>query len=121
MWFDWVKLKAENEFLRVTWDDDGLLTSVFDKENDREVLAPGERGNVFQLHEDLPRDFDAWNVDLDYFDRRVDLTGLASMRTQLAAACSSVAAKPKGPWPASPGPAIPLPNVTAPPSAVPSP
>jgi hypothetical protein len=58
-------------------------------------------------------------VDVTKFD--IDLTGLASMRTQLAAACSSVAAKPKGPWPASPGPAIPLPNVTAPPSAVPSP
>ena len=31
----------ENELLRVTWDDDGLLTSVFDKEHRREVLAPG--------------------------------------------------------------------------------
>ncbi|WP_456685945.1 hypothetical protein, partial [Bradyrhizobium sp. P5_C11_2] len=37
-------------------------------------------------------------VDVTKFD--IDLTGLASMRTQLAAACSSVAAKPKGPWPA---------------------
>jgi hypothetical protein len=58
-------------------------------------------------------------VDVAKFD--IDLTGLASMRTQLAAACSSVDAKPKGPWPASPWPATPLPNVTAPPSAVPSP
>jgi alpha-mannosidase len=69
----------ENELLRVAWDDDGLLTSVFDKEHDREVLAPGGRGNVFQLHEDLPRDFDAWNVDLDCFDRRNDLTGVSSI------------------------------------------
>ncbi|UPT91562.1 hypothetical protein HAP41_0000023140 [Bradyrhizobium barranii subsp. apii] len=58
-------------------------------------------------------------VDVAKFD--IDLTGLASMRTQLAAACASVAAKPKGPWPASPWPATPLPNVTAPPSTVPSP
>ena len=58
----------ENELLRVTWDDDGLLTSVFDKEHGREVLAPGARGNVFQLHDDNPRDFDAWNVDIDYLD-----------------------------------------------------
>jgi hypothetical protein len=58
-------------------------------------------------------------VDVAKFD--IDLTGLASLRTQLAAACSSVAAKPNGPWPASPGPAIPPPNVTAPPSAAPSP
>ena len=65
----------ENELLRVTWDDDGLLTSVFDKEHDREVLAPGARGNVFQLHDDNPKEFDAWNVDIDYLDHRVDLDG----------------------------------------------
>ena len=37
--------RIENEHLRVECDDDGLLTSVFDKEHDREVLAPGARGN----------------------------------------------------------------------------
>ena len=64
----------ENELLRVTWDDDGLLTSVFDKEHRREVLAPDARGNLFQLHDDNPHDFDAWNVDIEYLDHRVDLT-----------------------------------------------
>jgi len=63
----------ENEVLRVTWDADGLLTSVFDKEHGREVLAPGQRGNLFQLHDDNPQDYDAWNVDIDYLDSRVDL------------------------------------------------
>jgi alpha-mannosidase len=69
----------ENELVRVTWDDDGLLTSVFDKANDREVLAPGTRGNVFQLHDDNPKEFDAWNVDIDYLDHRVDITALTSI------------------------------------------
>ena len=65
----------ENELLRVTWDADGLLTSVFDKERGREVLAPGRRGNLFQLHDDNPQDYDAWNVDIDYLDSSVDLVG----------------------------------------------
>ncbi len=69
----------ENELLRVEWDGDGLLTSVFDKEHDREVLAAGARGNVFQLHDDNPKEFDAWNVDLDYLDHRVDLTAVSSI------------------------------------------
>ncbi len=69
----------ENELLRVAWDDDGLLTSVYDKEAEREVLAPGARGNVFQLHEDLPNDLDSWDVDLHYFHQRVDLTEVASI------------------------------------------
>ena len=59
--------EIENELLRISWDDDGLLTSVWDKEARREVLAPGGRGNMFQLHADLPNDTDAWDVDLHYF------------------------------------------------------
>ena len=69
----------ENELLRVTWDDHGLLTSVLDKEHRREVLAPGARGNLLQLHDDNPREFDAWNVDIEYLDHRVDITDVSSI------------------------------------------
>ena len=65
--------ELENELLRVTWDGDGLLTSVWDKEARREVLAAGTRGNLFQLHDDLPNDTDAWDVDLHYLDKVVDV------------------------------------------------
>ena len=69
----------ENEHLRVAWDDDGLLVSVFDKDNAREVVAPGARGNLFQLHDDNPADFDAWNVDVEYLAHHVDLVGCSSI------------------------------------------
>jgi alpha-mannosidase len=69
----------ENEYLRVAWDADGLLTSVLDKEHGREVLAPGTRGNLFQLHDDNPTDFDAWNVDVEYLDSCEDLTAVESI------------------------------------------
>jgi len=69
----------ENALLRVEWGADGLLTSIFDKEHRREVLAPGTRGNVFQLHEDHPKEFDAWNVDIDYLDARTDITDVSSI------------------------------------------
>ena len=52
-----------NGRLRLEWDDDGRLTRVFDVDHDREVLADGAVGNLFQLHEDRPRDYDAWDVD----------------------------------------------------------
>jgi alpha-mannosidase len=67
----------ENANLRVLWDDDGLLTSVVDKMADREVLAG--RGNVFQLHEDNPVNYDAWDVDLTYLDSVVDLVDVESI------------------------------------------
>jgi alpha-mannosidase len=80
----------ENEHLRVTWDDAGLLTSIFDKDHDREVLAPGRRGNLFQLHDDEPQDYDAWNVDLDYYERRTDLVEPVSVRIVERAARGAV-------------------------------
>ncbi len=66
----------ENGLLRVTWDDDGLLTSIWDKEVGREVLAPGARGNLLQLHDDNPKNWDAWDVDADYRRRSSDITRL---------------------------------------------
>ena len=69
----------ENERLRVALDGDGLLTSVFDKLAGREVLAPGARANVFQLHPDRPNFFDAWDVDRFAFDTVEELTALDSI------------------------------------------
>ena len=69
----------ENEQLRVCWDRDGLLTSVWDREAGREVLAGGQRGNLLQLHEDHPKAYDAWDVDREYLDTVTDLTGADSI------------------------------------------
>jgi len=62
-----------NAFLGVTWDADGLLTSVWDIEAEREVLAPGTRGNILQLHVDRPVNYDAWDIDRYYLDARTEL------------------------------------------------
>ncbi|HJV09085.1 MAG TPA: alpha-mannosidase [Acidimicrobiales bacterium] len=64
-----------NGVLRVEWDDAGRLTSVHDLEHDREVLVPGRPGNVFHLHHDRPREYDAWDVDRDYLDDYQELAG----------------------------------------------
>ncbi|MFW5748308.1 MAG: alpha-mannosidase [Chloroflexota bacterium] len=60
----------ENEALRVTFDADGRMTGVYDKRLGWDVLAPGAVGNQFQLFEDRPLRFDAWNIDPDYEARR---------------------------------------------------
>lgn len=65
----------ENDRLRVELDGDGLLVSVYDKLADREVLAPGAKGNLFQLHPDHPNYFDAWDVDRFAFDEVVESGG----------------------------------------------
>jgi alpha-mannosidase len=73
----------ENGLLRVTWDEDGVLVSVWDKEAGREVLAPGARGNVLQLHDDNPKNWDAWDVDAGYRLRSVDITRLTKAQVEV--------------------------------------
>ncbi len=69
----------DNGLVRVSIDDDGLLDSVLDLVAGREVLAPGERGNLLRLHTDLPNYWDAWDIDAHYRRQYVDLTGVDSI------------------------------------------
>ncbi len=59
----------ENGRLRVELNAGGDVTRVYDKEARREVLAPGQLGNVFQAFEDRPLANDAWDIDIFYTDK----------------------------------------------------
>ncbi|HUE68377.1 MAG TPA: glycoside hydrolase family 38 C-terminal domain-containing protein [Candidatus Acidoferrum sp.] len=54
----------ENELLRVQLGEEGVVTSIWDKEAGREVL--GGPGNVLELHDDNPRRWDAWDLDIEH-------------------------------------------------------
>ena len=73
----------ENRLLKVEWDEHGLLTSIWDKEARREVLKAGEKGNLLQLHEDNPKRWDAWDVDLEYRQKFTNLVELESEKVEL--------------------------------------
>jgi alpha-mannosidase len=72
--------RLENDLLRVEVDGDGLLTSVWDKVAEREVLRPGERGNVLRLHPDQPNEFDAWDISRRAYASATELTGAEVVR-----------------------------------------
>jgi alpha-mannosidase len=69
----------ENEHLRLELDDNALLTSIRDKAQGREVLAPGAVGNRFQLHPDYPNFYDAWDIDRFAFDQVEQLEAVESI------------------------------------------
>ena len=69
----------DNGLLRVEIDEDGLLASVRDLVAGREALAPGTRGNLLQLHTDLPNHWDAWDIDRHYRRRCTDLVAADSV------------------------------------------
>jgi alpha-mannosidase len=62
----------ENRFYRLTLDTRGQIRSLFDKRNQREVLAAP--GNLLQIFEDRSIDGEAWEIDIFYQDkmRQVD-------------------------------------------------
>jgi alpha-mannosidase len=66
--------RMENELLRVEWDDRAVLTSIWDKEANREVLSG--LGNLLQLHEDNPTRWDAWDLDAEHRDSFVEVTAI---------------------------------------------
>ncbi len=59
----------ENDHLRIELDEQGLLSSILDKDVGRQVLTPDARGNRFQLHPDYPNFYDAWDIDRFAFDQ----------------------------------------------------
>lgn len=66
----------ENRFYRLELNERGQLTSIWDKERQREVLAPGARGNVLQTFMDKPLNFDAWDIDIFYQEKMQEIDEL---------------------------------------------
>jgi alpha-mannosidase len=73
----------ENGLLRVMWDERGLLTSIWDKEMGREVLSAGASGNALLLHDDNPKNWDAWDIDADYRKSFVQLAEIARANVEM--------------------------------------
>lgn len=57
-------LTAENSHYRMELDDAGRIVSLFDKKAQREVFAAP--GNAFTAYEDLPYQYDNWEIS-DYY------------------------------------------------------
>ncbi|WP_405443803.1 alpha-mannosidase [Streptomyces niveus] len=72
----------DNGLLRVEIDARGLVVSAYDRVTDREAIAPGQAGNLLQLHPDFPNQWDAWDVDAFYRNVGSDLTEVTELRVE---------------------------------------
>ncbi len=61
---------AENKYYRMKMDASGRIVSLYDKLNNREVFKKGQLGNELQVFEDIPRDYDAWEIT-DYHKQKM--------------------------------------------------
>ena len=62
--------RMETPFYILCWNENGQFTNIFDKENSREVLDSSGLGNTLELYEDQPLNFDAWDIDIFYNQKR---------------------------------------------------
>ncbi len=68
--------KIATPFYEISLNECGQITRLYDRSFDREVIPEGARANVFQMFEDKPLDFDAWDVDIFYQDKMREITEL---------------------------------------------
>lgn len=60
----------ETPFYRIGWNEQGQFTELFDKRAGRSVLREGEQGNVLEIYEDKPVNYDAWDIDSFYIQKK---------------------------------------------------
>lgn len=68
----------ENEVIRATFNEKGEITSLFDKECERELAAGA--CNSLKMYRDVPSVYDAWDIDSMYQDAPVELPARADIR-----------------------------------------
>ncbi len=71
----------ENASLKVVVDPkNGCITSLYDKKSNFEAIASGGCGNQLQTFHDLPKDYDAWNIDPGTLDHMTPIEEVDSVK-----------------------------------------
>lgn len=65
--FETTESTIETPYYTIEWNAEGQLVSILDKETNREVLK--DKGNLFELFEDKPMAYDAWDIDIYYQEK----------------------------------------------------
>ncbi|WP_145409794.1 alpha-mannosidase [Paenibacillus xylanexedens] len=76
--------EADQQRIQTPWYDVQLnesaeFVSVWDKLEGRELLQSGKRGNVLQVFEDRPAEYEAWNIDEYYEEHMWEVSDLQAL------------------------------------------
>lgn len=71
--------ELETPFYWIKLDEQGMFTSIYDKENEREVVQDGKRANLIRMYEDKPIYFDNWDIDIYYTEKFWDVDDVERM------------------------------------------
>lgn len=62
--------RIESSHYSICFDDDMNISSIFDKDNRREVITAGKKGNQLCVFEDYPRKHDNWEIT-NYYKQKM--------------------------------------------------
>ncbi|KAJ2302857.1 Glycoside hydrolase, 38 vacuolar alpha mannosidase, partial [Coemansia sp. RSA 2706] len=65
----------ENRFVCVQFNGSGRITSFYDKREKRELVPAGAAGNMFELYDDVPVFWDAWDIEIYSQEKCTELPG----------------------------------------------
>ncbi|WP_164234629.1 alpha-mannosidase [Microbacterium hydrocarbonoxydans] len=82
--------RLENDLVSVLISAEGLIVSAVDKATGREAVAAGKAANLFQLHQDFPNMWDAWDIDRYYRNRVDDLTQVSELSASVVDGVATV-------------------------------
>jgi len=82
--------RLENDLVAVVVSPEGLITSAIDKASGRETIPAGRPANLFQLHQDFPNMWDAWDIDRYYRNRVDDLVAVSSISASLEGGVATI-------------------------------
>jgi alpha-mannosidase len=63
----------DTSFYTLKFNENMEISSIYDKENKREIIKQGETANALVCYEDIPKDYDAWNIDAFYVEKKWEL------------------------------------------------
>lgn len=61
--------EIETPFFYVTLNENGQFDRIYDKQNQREVIPPGKIANRIVTYEDIPHNYDAWDINNYYTEK----------------------------------------------------
>lgn len=72
----------ETPFYRISFNAKGQMVSIYDLENEREILPVRQQANVLQFFEDRPFMCDAWNINLYYQEKVYEVDQLTKFQVE---------------------------------------
>ena len=73
------KKLLENSLIKVAFDENANIVSIYDKAAGREVIKSGRKANVLQAFEDKPYNWDAWEISVYYRDKMWEIDDAQSV------------------------------------------